>query len=49
MVLHINIKRIRKRIRVNAVCPVLIKTPGLIKALNGDESPSSKNMVLLTF
>ena len=39
----------KKHIRVNAVCPVLIKTPGLIKALNGDESPSSKKYGIAHF
>lgn len=29
-----------KGIRVNAVCPVLIETPGLVKALNQNESPA---------
>ena len=39
----------KKRIRVNAVCPVLIKTPGLIKALKGDESPSNKKYSISNF
>jgi NAD(P)-dependent dehydrogenase (short-subunit alcohol dehydrogenase family) len=29
-----------KGIRVNAVCPVLVETPGLITALNSDKSPA---------
>jgi 3-oxoacyl-[acyl-carrier protein] reductase/meso-butanediol dehydrogenase/(S,S)-butanediol dehydrogenase/diacetyl reductase len=29
-----------KGIRVNAVCPVLVETPGLIAALNSDKSPA---------
>ena len=29
-----------KQIRVNAICPVLIETPGLISALSGDSSPN---------
>ena len=29
-----------KGIRVNAVCPVLVETPGLITALNSDKSPT---------
>ncbi len=32
-----------KEIRVNAVCPVLISTPGLIKALSEEFSPADKN------
>ena len=32
-----------KGIRVNAVCPVLIETPGLLDALNSDQSPSKNN------
>ena len=39
----------KKRIRVNAVCPVLIKTPGLIKALKGYESPSNKKYSISNF
>ena len=31
-----------KKIRVNAICPVLIKTPGLLKALKKKDSPSYK-------
>jgi len=30
-----------KGIRVNAVCPVLVETPGLITALNSDKSPAA--------
>ena len=30
-------------IRVNAVCPVLIETPGLLQALKNEQSPSSNN------
>ena len=30
-----------KKIRVNAICPVLIKTEGLLKALNDSHSPAS--------
>ena len=33
-----------KNIRVNAICPVLIKTDGLIKALNNKFSPAKKNV-----
>ncbi|MBL61081.1 MAG: short-chain dehydrogenase [Candidatus Pelagibacter sp.] len=33
-----------KNIRVNAICPVLIKTSGLVKALKNKYSPSSKNI-----
>jgi NAD(P)-dependent dehydrogenase (short-subunit alcohol dehydrogenase family) len=32
-----------KGIRVNAVCPVLISTPGLLQALNSSEAPSKGN------
>ena len=32
-----------KGIRVNAVCPVLIETPGLIEALKGEDSPANGN------
>jgi 3-oxoacyl-[acyl-carrier protein] reductase/meso-butanediol dehydrogenase/(S,S)-butanediol dehydrogenase/diacetyl reductase len=32
-----------KGIRVNAVCPVLIETPGLLDALNSDQSPAKNN------
>ena len=33
-----------KQIRVNAVCPVLIKTKGLIDALEKKDSPASNNV-----
>ena len=33
-----------KNIRVNAICPVLIKTEGLVKALNHKFSPAKKNI-----
>ena len=33
-----------KNITVNAICPVLIKTSGLIKALKSKHSPSKKNV-----
>ncbi len=33
-----------KNIKVNALCPVLIKTPGLIKALENKYSPSNGNI-----
>ena len=33
-----------KNITVNAICPVLIKTSGLIKALKNKHSPSKKNI-----
>ena len=33
-----------KNIRVNAICPVLIKTSGLIRALKKKESPAYKNV-----
>ena len=33
-----------KNIRVNAICPVLIKTEGLVKALNNKFSPAKKNI-----
>ena len=33
-----------KGIRVNSVCPVLIKTPGLIKALKTSHSPAKKDI-----
>ena len=33
-----------KKIRVNAICPVLIKTEGLIKALNEKHSPVESNL-----
>ena len=33
-----------KRIRVNAVCPVLIETPGLMIALDDKYSPADKNI-----
>ena len=32
-----------KGIRVNAVCPVLVETPGLVDALNQKDSPSNGN------
>ena len=35
-----------KKIRVNAICPVLIKTEGLIKALSEESSPAFKNIDL---
>ena len=31
-------------IRVNSICPVLIKTPGLMKALKSEFSPANKNI-----
>ncbi len=34
-----------KGIRVNSVCPVLIKTPGLIKALKTKYSPAANNNI----
>ena len=34
----------KKNIRVNAICPVLIKTEGLVKALNHKFSPAKKNI-----
>ena len=33
-----------KEIRVNAVCPVLVKTKGLLSALKKNESPANKNL-----
>ncbi len=36
----------KKGIRVNAICPVLIKTDGLLKALKEKESPAYKNINL---
>jgi len=33
-----------KGIRVNSICPVLIKTPGLIKALKNRYSPANKKI-----
>jgi len=33
-----------KGIRVNAVCPVLVETPGLIAALNSDKSPAGLDL-----
>ena len=33
-----------KGIRVNSICPVLIKTPGLIKALKGKYSPANNRI-----
>lgn len=35
----------QKNIRVNAICPVLIKTPGLVGALNKKDSPAFKSGV----
>lgn len=35
-----------KGIRVNAVCPVLVETPGLVDALNQKDSPSKGNTSL---
>ena len=35
-----------QNIRVNAICPVLIKTEGLIKALSEESSPAFKNIDL---
>lgn len=32
-------------IRVNSICPVLIKTPGLVKALKSKYSPAEKNNI----
>jgi len=32
-----------KSIRVNAVCPVLVETPGLVTALNSDKSPAASD------
>lgn len=34
----------KKNIRVNAVCPVIIPTSGLIKALNNPESPAFEDI-----
>ena len=34
----------KKQIRVNAVCPVLIKTSGLISALNSEDSPAFRGI-----
>lgn len=41
----------KRNIRVNAICPVLIETPGLISALSQEESPafSSKEDFLTEF
>jgi NAD(P)-dependent dehydrogenase (short-subunit alcohol dehydrogenase family) len=32
----------KRNIRVNAICPVLVKTPGLISALDSEDSPAGK-------